>query len=74
MYYMTVIITVQLQSNIFLDNGCQDHYESAGEICIRPSAYPETYENAQAQCQSEGASLLHITSQEVQVGSICSYQ
>ena len=51
----------------FSDNGCQDHYEPAGDICIRPSVYPETYENAQLKCQSEGGSLLSITSQEVQV-------
>lgn len=52
----------------FSDNGCQDHYEPAGDLCIRPSVYPETYDNAQLKCQSEGGSLLFITSQEVQVG------
>ena len=54
---------------IFLDNGCQDHYEPAGNQCIRISAYKENYDDAQAKCRSEGSSLLYIESQEVQVST-----
>ena len=49
------------------DNGCQDHYDPSGDLCIRPSAYPETYEDAQSKCKAEGGSLLSVTSVEVQV-------
>ena len=50
-----------------VENGCQEHYEPAGDICIRVSIYPESYENAQTRCQSEGGYLLSITSPEIQV-------
>ena len=49
------------------ENGCQEHYEPAGDICIRVSIYRESYENAQTRCQSEGGYLLSITSHEIQV-------
>ena len=52
---------------ILVENGCQEHYEPAGDICIRVSIYPESYENAQTRCQSEGGYLLSITSPEIQV-------
>ena len=58
----------------FKDNGCQDHYEPAGDLCIRASIYPETYENAQLKCVSEGGFLLPITSEEVQVTTLCLLQ
>ena len=49
------------------DNGCQEHYEPAGDLCIRASIFPETYENAQSRCQSDGGYLLSITTSEIQV-------
>ena len=49
------------------ENGCQEHYEPAGDICIRESIYPESYESAQTRRQSEGGYLLSITSPEIQV-------
>ena len=59
-----------------VDNGCQEHYEPAGNLCIRASIFPETYENAQSRCQSDGGYLLSITSSEIQVLKIkkeCKY-
>ena len=50
------------------DNGCQDHYDPSGDMCIRPSAYSETYDDAQSKCKVEGGSLLSVTSVEIQVG------
>ena len=47
------------------DNGCPDHYEPAGQHCIRASALSATYSAASEKCVAEGGSLLHITSQQM---------
>ena len=60
-----IILLVFVLSDV--DNGCQEHYEPAGNLCIRASIFPETYENAQSRCQSDGGYLLSITTSEIQV-------
>jgi len=51
-----------------LENGCAEGYEPLGDaVCGRISAYAETYEDAQAKCQSEGAYLLYVTNIDVHV-------
>ena len=53
------------------DNGCNDQYEGAtSTLCVRASAYPETYEDAQARCNLEGGQLFQDISQEVHVRPI----
>ena len=49
------------------DNGCPDHYEPAGEYCIRASALKETYSKASEKCVAEGGSLLYVLSQTMNV-------
>jgi len=45
----------------FADNGCSEQYEGATDtLCIRVSAFPETYEDAQSKCNTEGGQLLQI--------------
>ena len=63
------ILSFLIHMNIvfFSENGCQEHYEPAGDICIRASIFPETYENAQKRCENDGGYLLSITSQKIQV-------
>ena len=58
---------IHLNIVFFSENGCQEHYEPAGDICIRASIFPETYENAQKRCENDGGYLLSITSQKIQV-------
>ena len=50
-----------------LDNGCPDHYEPAGEHCIRASALTATYSEASEKCVAEGGSLLYIISDAMNV-------
>ena len=45
------------------ENGCRDHYEPIGDMCVRMSAYPETYDDAIERCSKEGADLVYIPSQ-----------
>ena len=55
----------------YLDNGCPETYEPlTDEICVRVSAYQQTFHSAQAKCQSEGSHLLEITSQEMHVSEV----
>eukprot|EP00095_Tigriopus_kingsejongensis_P007775 maker-scaffold154_size301342-snap-gene-2.20 protein:Tk07775 transcript:maker-scaffold154_size301342-snap-gene-2.20-mRNA-1 annotation:"macrophage mannose receptor 1-like" len=46
--------------------GCPDYYDPIGEYCVRVSAVPETHDQAQARCESEGAQLAFIPDQEFQ--------
>ena len=50
-----------------LENGCPDHYEPAGEHCIRASALTATYSDASEKCVAEGGSLLYIISDAMNV-------
>ena len=49
-------------------NGCAELYDPVSNICVRISPYPETYEKAQAKCESEGSKLLYVLDEEVHVG------
>ena len=53
------------------ENGCPENYDPVtNEICLRISAYPLSYEDALAKCDSEGAYLLQYTSAEIEVSTI----
>ena len=50
------------------ENGCQESYTPLDEnVCVRVSAFPETYEDAKAKCESEGAFLFQHTNAEASV-------
>ena len=44
---------------------CNKNYEKINNICIRVSAYAETFEAASAKCTDEGSTLLPIMNSEV---------
>ena len=51
------------------DIGCNENYEPINDkTCVRISSFPETYEDAQAKCQSEGGFLLHDINQDIHDG------
>ena len=49
---------------------CSQNYDRIEDICVRVSPYKLTWDDAEAKCQDEGAHLLHIMSEEVQIGLI----
>jgi len=52
----------------FLENGCNDQYDGATDtLCLRASAYPETYEDAQTRCVLEGGQLVQDYSPQIHV-------
>lgn len=61
--------------NFFIpENGCNDHFEPIGdEWCIRSFAYPKTYSQASAMCDTIGATLTPVISEEMNVSSIARY-
>ena len=61
--------------NVFIsENGCNDHFEPIGdEWCIRSFAYPKTYSQASAMCDTIGATLTPVISEEMNVSSITRY-
>ena len=55
-------------TNKTIDNGCPENYMPiANKYCIRASAYPEKFAQAQQKCNSEGAYLLQYTNEEIHV-------
>ena len=60
-----------LSNNTFflkIENGCAESYEPVNdEVCVRISAYKETYSAAQAKCKSEGGYLLYVLEASVHV-------
>ena len=51
-----------------VENGCPETYEALDEnVCVRISAFPETYQDAKAKCASEGSVLFQHTNNEKSV-------
>ncbi len=49
-------------------DGCAENYDPISEeVCVRVSAYPETYEDAKAKCESEGGFLFQHINQASEV-------
>ena len=44
---------------------CSTNYDLVGGKCIRVSPFPESFDAAEAKCNSEGASLLSITDENI---------
>ena len=57
-----------LIKHVFTATGCAELYDPITDtICARISSYSETYEDAQAKCESEGSYLLYILDEETHV-------
>ncbi len=57
-----------------MENGCAESYDPAGdEVCVRISAYPENYDDAQAKCLSEGGYLMYVEDLDVHVSQCLDY-
>lgn len=55
-------------TTFIIENGCEENYDPiSDQACARISSYPETYDDAQAKCNSEGGYLLYDISQEIHV-------
>ncbi len=53
------------------ENGCNDQYDGATDtLCLRASAYPETYEDAQTRCNLEGGQLVQDYSPQIHVRNV----
>ena len=51
------------------DGDCAENYDAITDsICVRVSAYPETFDAAQEKCQSEGGFLLQYLNNEIHEG------
>ena len=56
------------KKHVFTATGCAELYDPiTDQICARISSYSETYEDAQAKCESEGSYLLYILDEEAHV-------
>ena len=47
---------------------CGENYEAVGGVCVRVSAHPLPWREAQEQCREEGGTLVEIMGQELQQG------
>lgn len=49
------------------ENGCGENYTPINDkVCVRFSAYAETYQDAKAMCESEGSYLLQFLNEEIE--------
>ncbi len=66
---MLVKLTTAVYQNVFFsENGCNDQYEGATDtLCLRASAFPETYEDAQTRCNLEGGQLVQDYNPQIHV-------
>ena len=49
---------------------CAENYDPVEDLCVRISPYPLAWQEAEDRCKSEGGHLLHILSEEVQLGVV----
>ncbi len=49
------------------DNSCADHFFPVGDVCVRVSTIPMTFDNARAKCQMDNTDIAYITDVDIQL-------
>ena len=64
-----------METNIemYIDNGCAENYEPIGDVCVRISDFPESFDNATDKCTSEGGYLVQYVNDEIHVSSFSEF-